>query len=72
MFGNEICTQHNKHLTYAIGTFFKFPDLQHSSNTELWYLDHGEVTMEQAYTRDEAMMFMPTLHNRAVSNDNCH
>ena len=64
MFGNEI-SHAQQALTYAIGTFFKFPNLQHAQ-TELWYLDHGEVT-RQAYTRDEAMMFMPTLHNRAVT-----
>ena len=32
----------------------------------MWYLDHG-TTMEQTYTRDEAMVFMPKLHERAVA-----
>ena len=64
MFGNEI-SHSQQALTYAIGSFFKFPELQHAQ-TELWYLDHGEVTT-QAYTRDEAMVFMPTLHQRAVA-----
>jgi|TARA_R100001463_G_scaffold8974_4_gene27147 CRISPR/Cas system-associated exonuclease Cas4 (RecB family) len=63
MFGNEI-SHAQQALTYAIGSFFKFPELQHAQ-TELWYLDHGEIT-KQAYTRDEAMVFMPTLHKRAV------
>ena len=64
MFGNEI-SHAQQALTYAIGSFFRFPKLQHVQ-TELWYLDHGEVT-RQAYTRDEAMVFMPSLHGRAIT-----
>jgi CRISPR/Cas system-associated exonuclease Cas4 (RecB family) len=63
MFGNEI-SHSQQALTYAIGSFFRYPDLQHVQ-TELWYLDHGETT-RQAYTRDEAMIFMPKLHERAI------
>ena len=63
-FGNEIAHSQQA-LIYAIGTFFMFPDLE-IVNTELWYLDHG-TTMEQTYTRDEAMIFMPKLHERAVA-----
>jgi len=63
MFGNEI-SHSQQALTYAIGSFFRYPDLQHVQ-TELWYLDHGEIT-KQAYTRDEAMIFMPKLHERAI------
>ncbi len=62
--GNEIAHSQQA-LIYAIATFFRYPDLD-SVNTELWYLDHG-TTMEQAYTRDEAMVFMPKLHERAVA-----
>jgi len=62
--GNEIAHSQQA-LIYAIATFFRYPDLE-SVNTELWYLDHG-TTMEQAYTRDEAMLFMPKLHERAVA-----
>ena len=64
MIGNEIAHSQQA-LIYAIGTFFKYPELQHLQ-TELWYLDHGETTL-QAYTRDEAMVFMPTLHQRALA-----
>ena len=64
MFGNEI-SHAQQALTYAIGSFFKFPKLQHVQ-TELWYLDHGEIT-KQAYTREEAMVFMPSLHSRAIA-----
>lgn len=62
-FGNEI-THSQQGVTYAIATFFRFPLLE-SINTEFWYLDHGE-TLEQAYTRDEAMVFMPKLQQRAI------
>tara|TARA_Y100000361_G_scaffold104242_1_gene93970 strand:+ start:1506 stop:2261 length:756 start_codon:yes stop_codon:yes gene_type:complete len=63
-FGNEI-SHSQQALTYAIGTFFRYPELQHVQ-TELWYLDQNETTV-QAYTRDEAMLFMPKLHQRAVA-----
>ena len=63
-FGNEI-SHSQQALTYAIGSFFRYPELQHVQ-TELWYLDQNETTI-QAYTRDEAMLFMPKLHQRAVA-----
>jgi len=63
-FGNEIAHSQQA-LIYAIGTFFMYPDLE-IVNTEMWYLDHG-TTMEQTYTRDEAMIFMPKLHERAIT-----
>ena len=63
-FGNEI-THGQQALTYAIGTFLRYPDLQHVQ-TELWYLDHG-TTMEQSYTRDQALLFLPKLHERAIA-----
>ena len=61
--GNEIAHSQQA-ITYAIATFFRYPALE-SINTEFWYLDHGE-TMEQTYTRDQAMMFMPKLQDRAI------
>ena len=39
MFGNEI-SHSQQALTYAIGSFFRYPKLEHVQ-TELWYLDHG-------------------------------
>ena len=63
-FGNEI-SHAQQALTYAIGSFFRYTNLQHVQ-TELWYLDQNETTI-QAYTRDEAMLFMPKLHQRAVT-----
>ena len=64
MFGNEI-SHSQQALTYAIGSFFRYPELQFVQ-TELWYLDHGETTL-QAYTRDEAMVFVPKLQERAIA-----
>ena len=61
--GNEI-SHSQQGLTYAIASFFRFPKLE-SICVEFWYLDHGE-TMEKVYTRDEAMMFLPKLHERAI------
>ena len=62
-FGNEI-SHGQQALTYAIGSFLRYPDLQYVQ-TELWYLDHGTVT-EQSYTRDQALLFLPKLHERAM------
>ena len=62
-FGNEIA-HGQQALTYAIGSFLRYPDLQHVQ-TELWYLDHGTVA-EQSYTRDQALLFLPKLHERAI------
>jgi len=63
-FGNEIAHSQQA-LIYAIASFFRYPDLD-MLNTEIWYLDHG-TTLEQSYTRDEAMLFMPKLHERAIN-----
>jgi len=68
-------------LLYAIGTFFRYPHLEFVQ-TEFWYLDHGETTTKH-YTRDQAMLFAPAYHRRAIkmttetefnptpSKDNC-
>jgi len=63
-FGNEIAHSQQA-LVYAIGSFFRYPELQ-IAKTEIWYLDHGTM-LEQVYTRDEAMVFMPKLHDRAIA-----
>jgi len=62
-FGNEIA-HGQQALTYAIGSFLRYPALQHVQ-TELWYLDHGTTT-KQSYNRDQALMFLPKLHERAM------
>jgi|TARA_R110000823_G_scaffold135250_2_gene264246 CRISPR/Cas system-associated exonuclease Cas4 (RecB family) len=63
-FGNEIA-HGQQALIYAIGSFFKYPELEHVQ-TELWYLDQTETSL-QAYTREEAMMFMPGINERALT-----
>ena len=61
--GNELA-HGQQGLLYAIGTFFRYPDLQYVQ-TEFWYLDHGETTKKQ-YTREQAMQFAPGFHRRAI------
>lgn len=63
-FGNEIA-HGQQALTYAIGSFFRYPELEHVQ-TELWYLDQEETSL-QAYTRNEAMTFMPGINERALN-----
>ena len=62
--GNEI-SHSQQALIYAIASFFRYPLLQFVK-TEIWYIDHGTIS-EQTYTRDEAMVFMPKLHERAIA-----
>lgn len=61
--GNEIAHS-QQGLLYAIGTFFRYPALQFLQ-TEFWYLDHAEAT-KKSYTRDQAMLFAPAFHRRAI------
>jgi len=61
--GNEI-GHGQQGLLYAIGTFFRYPELQFVQ-TEFWYLDKGETT-KKGYTREQAMTFAPGFHRRAV------
>jgi RecB family exonuclease len=62
-FGNEI-----KHLgqgqIYAVAAFMRYPELQFLK-VRFLYLDHGEV-LEKTYTRERAMVFLPTVHKRAI------
>ncbi len=62
-FGNEIA-HGQQGLLYAIATFFRFPLIQFVQ-TEFWYLDHAKTTKKQ-YTREQAMVFAPAYHRRAV------
>lgn len=67
-FGNEI-THSQQCLLYAIGTFFRYPHLDFVQ-TELWYLDKGEMTTK-TYTRADAMQFAPGFHKRAIAMTTC-
>ena len=63
IYGNEI--PHSQQcLLYAIATFMRYPHIEFVQ-TELWYLDHGEITKKQ-FTREEAMHFAPGFHSRAI------
>ena len=68
-FGNEL--KHNQQLMlYAVATFLRFPDCQFV-NAELWYLDEGKTT-SKSYTREMAMKFHPTWHERALRMTTCN
>lgn len=61
-FGNEL--KHGEQgLTYAIGAFLRYPELDFIK-IEFWYLDKGEKLIRQ-YTRQQALVFHPSLHQRA-------
>jgi hypothetical protein len=61
--GNEIA-HGQQGLLYAIGTFFRYTNLEFVQ-TEFWYLDKGETT-KKSYTREQAMVFAPGFHARAI------
>lgn len=61
--GNEIA-HGQQGLLYAIATFFRYPNVQFVQ-TEFWYLDKGETT-KKTYTREQAMVFAPGFHRRAI------
>jgi hypothetical protein len=67
-FGNEIA-HGQQALIYAIAAFLRHPDAQFVK-TELWYLDKNE-TATRNYTRDEALLFLPKWHSRAVKMTTC-
>ena len=62
-FGNEI-SHANQGMIYAIGTFMRYPQLEFVE-TNFWYLDHDEEN-PQRYSREQAMMFLPRLTDRAT------
>ncbi|APB80179.1 RecB family exonuclease [Pasteurella multocida] len=61
-FGNEL--KHGEQgLVYAIAAFMRYPELDFIK-VEFWYLDKGEKLTRQ-YTRQQALIFHPQLHQRA-------
>lgn len=62
--GNEV-PHSQQALLYAIAAFLRYPSLQYSM-TEMWYLDHGK-TMKKAYSREQAMIFLPSQYQRAIT-----
>tara|TARA_E500000081_G_C6105794_1_gene339937 strand:+ start:514 stop:1257 length:744 start_codon:yes stop_codon:yes gene_type:complete len=67
-FGNEI-SHGQQALIYAIAAFVRYPETQFIK-TELWYLDKSETAV-RSYSRDEALMFLPRWHERAVVMTTC-
>ena len=62
-YGNEIAHSQQA-LLYAIATFLKYPNIQYIQ-TEMWYLDHAK-TNKKSYTREQAMIFLPSQMQRAI------
>jgi hypothetical protein len=62
-FGNEFKHSQQGQL-YAIGTFLLFPNAEHVT-VKFIYVDQND-TLEKTYTRDEAMLFLPSWTKRGV------
>ena len=62
-YGNE-AAHSNQGLIYAIGTFMRHPEVQFVE-TNFWYLDHN-LDNPQRYTREQAMLFLPRITDRAT------
>lgn len=62
--GNEI-KHGDQVLLYAIVAFLKFEMLEEIT-VELWYVDNDEL-VQQTYTREQAMRFLPRLERRGVN-----
>lgn len=67
-FGNEV-PHGQQAMIYAVGTFMRYPSLQFVQ-TEFWYLDHGQTTT-QRYSREEAMLFLDGITQRALALTEC-
>lgn len=64
IFGNEI--KHGEQLNlYALCSFLRYPELE-VVHTELWYLDHNEMT-QRTMTRQQALMFRKGFNNRGTA-----
>ena len=61
--GNEI-SHSQQCLLYAIAAFMRNPELEYV-NSELWYLDQDQTSI-MPYTREEALLFLPNIHERAI------
>lgn len=67
-YGNEI-THNFQGMIYAVAAFMRNPELEYIE-TAFWYLDHG-ITLDNSYTRDQAMVMLPTITQRAERLTNC-
>ncbi len=62
-FGNEMAHTFQG-MVYALVAFMRFPELEYIA-VEFWYLDKNEKLV-MAFTRAEAMVFLPKVHDRAL------
>lgn len=61
IYGNEI--KHGEQMQlYQLNSFMRFPELE-TVDTELWYLDHGEVR-KQTFTRQQGLRFKSNFDRR--------
>ena len=61
--GNEV--KHSQQgLLYALGELMRFPETQ-AVRVEFWYTDKKQ-TMKRNYTREGALRFLPSWHDRAM------
>ncbi len=67
-YGNEI-SHNSQGSVYAVAAFMRFPAMQYIE-TEFWYLDHG-LTLENSYTRNQAMLLLPRITARAEKLTTC-
>ena len=68
IFGNEI--KHGEQLQlYTLACFLRYPDLE-EVHTELWYLDHDQLT-RATFTRRRAMSLMSSWERRGNSITTC-
>lgn len=61
--GNEV-SHSQQGLLYAIGEFMRYPEIQ-ATKVLFAYTDKNQK-MERDYTRDKALRFLPSWHDRAV------
>lgn len=67
-FGNEIAHT-TQGMIYAIAAFMRFPELEFI-NVRFIYIDQGEE-MEISYTRENAMVLLPRIKQRALALTTC-
>ncbi len=63
-YGYEI-THADQAIIYTVAAFMRIPQLE-LVDTSFWYLDQGEKSFSQRFTRNQAMTFLPRIADRAT------
>lgn len=64
-FGNEL--KHSEQLLfYTVAAFKRYPELEFVEG-HIEYVDEGRRALTKRYTRNEAMIFFPSIHKRALT-----